>query len=220
MGEENMEDQSRIKILVIDSKPIICKGISGILNDYPDFQVVGYAGDVEESLTCCEMKTPDVVIIDPDFPCNVSGSALIHKLKEKYSQARIIVLTNLLNDMTIREMLREGVVGYLLKTTSIDDFIHAIHTAFPGKPVLSPEVTQYLIEGMNASDKYKENLTRREHQVLELIIQGKNNVEISKELNISFSTVQFHVSNILTKLHSHNRVEAATLALRMKLLND
>jgi DNA-binding NarL/FixJ family response regulator len=213
-----MEESAGIKILVIDSKAIVCRGISELLKDYQDFQIVGCVGNSEEALTCCETKQPDVVIIDPDFPCKSNGVSLIRKINKKYPRIRIIVLTNILDEMTIREVLQANVVGYLLKAASVEDFAHAIRTAFPGKPILSPEVTQLLIDGMNASDQYKQSLTRREYQVLALIVQGKNNAEISKALNVSFSTVQFHVGNIFTKLNTHNRVEAAMFAVRMHLL--
>ncbi len=95
----------------------------------------------------------------------------------------------------------------------------AIRAARQGKPTLSPEVTHMLIHELAAPAPVAHHLTGREYEVLDLIAQGRNNSEIARELSISLSTVQFHVSNILTKLKLHNRTEAAAFAVRSELLS-
>ncbi len=136
---------------------------------------------------------------------------LLRRLRRRLPYARVIILTNLVNDRTIREVLQEGACGYLLKSISADELVHAIRAAFQGTVVLSPEAAQVLLRGPSVPNQY--HLTPREYDVLNLLVQGWNNHDIAKALHISLSTVQFHVSNILEKLKVHNRIEAATLAV-------
>ncbi len=122
---------------------------------------------------------------------------------------------NLLDPAIIHDALSAGVLSYLLKYSSADELIHAIKSAYRGIPALSPEITKVLIEEVSNPIAY--HLTSREQEVLELLSRGLNNNEIANQLTISLSTVQFHVSNILNKLGVHNRIEAATFAVRHKL---
>ena len=127
----------------------------------------------------------------------------------------MVILTNILEEIIIHDALRQGVSGYLLKNSSAEELVHAIRSAYQGIPTLSPEVTQVLIHNVTIPNGF--HLTSREYQVLDLLAQGWNNHDIAKELSISLSTVQFHVSNIFNKLEVHNRIEAATFAVRHNL---
>ena len=108
-------------------------------------------------------------------------------------------------------------LSYLLKTISVDDLINAMRSAYQGMPTLSPEVTRLVVRELSNPFQDGHNLTSREREVLELIVRGLSNQEIAKELSVSLSTVQFHVSNILDKLGVHNRIEATAFAIRHRL---
>lgn len=210
-----MQDLQKIKILVVDARALVGSGISTILGEYSDFKVIGQAKNGRETLRFIERSSPDVVCLDIDLPDPISGMEAIRMLRSKSPQVRIVILTNVLEETIINDALREGVVGYLLKNSSADELVHAIRAAHQGIPTLSPEVTQVLIREVTTPNGY--HLTPREHEVLERIARGLSNHEIAKELNISLSTVQFHVSNIFEKLDVHNRIEAATFAVRHNL---
>jgi DNA-binding NarL/FixJ family response regulator len=210
-----MQDLQKIKILVVDSRALVGSGISTILGEHSDFKVIGQAKNRKETLQFAERYSPDVVCIDIDLPDPISGVEVVQLLRSKSPQIRIVVLTNALEETIVHKALQEGVTSYLLKNSSADELVHAVRAAYQGIPTLSPEVTQILIRQVTTPNGY--HLTPREHEVLELLARGLNNHEIAKELNISLSTVQFHVSNIFEKLDVHNRIEAATFAVRHNL---
>lgn len=210
-----MPETEIIRILVVDSRGVIASGISTILRGVPGFEVVGQARDGEEALRLSAQGDLDVISMDIDLLGSMPGMELLRRLRRRLPYARVIILTNLVNDRTIREVLQEGACGYLLKSVSADELVHAIRAAFQGTVVLSPEAAQVLLRGPSVPNQY--HLTPREYDVLNLLVQGWNNHDIAKALNISLSTVQFHVSNILEKLQVHNRIEAATLAVQHNL---
>lgn len=204
-----------IQILIADGHSIVASGVAEILGGVADFQVIAQAKTGEGVLQLVELHSPDIILIDLDLPGVISGLEVIRRLRSKFQDVCIVVLTNLLDEAIIYEALRNGVVSYLLKNLSAEEVVHAIRSAHEGKPTLSPEVIRIMIQGASNTNSY--HLTVREREVLELLVQGLNNSEIAERLTVSLSTVQFHVSNILDKLGVHNRVEAATFAVRHKL---
>lgn len=215
-----MQDLQAIKIVVVDHHVVVGRAISIVLDNYSEFEVVGQAQNGEEALRLMEQCDPDLVALDIDLSGRLGGLELIRLFRRKYPQVRILVLTNLLEEMTVQDALQAGVVGYLLKTTSLEDLARALRDAHRGIPTLSPEVTQLVIRELSSPIRKGRNLTSREYEVLALIAQGSNNHEISRDLSISLSTVQFHVSNILQKLQVRNRIEAAAFAVRNKLAGN
>lgn len=215
-----MQDLRVIKILVVDRHAVVGRGVSTILDAYTDFTVVGQAESGEEALHLMEKCNPDIIAIDIDLAGGLSGLDVIRVLRRKYSDTQIVVLTNLLEEMTVKSALQAGVVSYLLKTASLDDLARAIRDAHRGIPTLSPDVTQLVIRELSSPIRNGRNLTSREYEVLALMANGSNNHEIAKHLNISLSTVQFHVGNILQKLQVRNRIEAAAFAVRNKLVGN
>ncbi|HEX2981777.1 MAG TPA: response regulator transcription factor [Anaerolineaceae bacterium] len=209
-----MQSVKKIGILVVDHHAVVSSGISAVLRGYADFDVVGNTECSEDALTLCDQLSPDVVCIDIDFPGALSGVELIQLIHRQHAGMRIIVLTNLADENTVHDVFRVGATSYLLKYVSTEDLALAIRTAYHGQATLSPEIVELLLHAVTRLSPVGLHLTQRESQVLELIAQGKNNPAIAKALNISLSTVQFHVRNILSKLDVHNRIEAATSAVR------
>jgi two-component system, NarL family, response regulator LiaR len=144
----------------------------------------------------------------------VDGIELLRFVRRRHPFIHAIVLTNMMEAGAIHEALHEGATGYLLKTISVEELIQAIRAAHHGVPTLSHEVTQLLIQQTLSPAELMHHLTPREQEVLRLMARGWNNQQIASTLNITLSTVQFHVSKILAKLDVHNRTEAATFALR------
>lgn len=215
-----MPDPQVIKILVVDHHAVVRQGVSAVLDAQSDFKVVGQAESTEEALRHMEQCDPDIVVLDIDLTGPVSDLDAIHVLRRQYPEITIVVLTNLSDERDVQKALRAGVTSYLLKTTSLEDVARALRDAYRGIPTLSPEVTQLVIRELLSPIRRGGNLTSREHEVLALIAQGSNNHEIARDLNISLSTVQFHVSNVLQKLQVRNRIEAAAFAVRHKLVKD
>jgi NarL family two-component system response regulator LiaR len=210
-----MQGVQTIKILIVDGHEVVASGVSQILGGIPDFQVVGQAKTAEEAFQLFDYHRPQIMIMEIDLPGATSGLEVIRRLQRKSPSTNILILTNLLDETIVHEALKEGALSYLLKNSSVHDLIQAIRVACDGLPTLAPEVTKILIHEVTAPNHF--HLTSREHQVLQLLAQGLNNHEIAKRLNISLSTVQFHVSNILNKLGVQNRIEATAFSFRHKL---
>jgi NarL family two-component system response regulator LiaR len=215
-----MQDLRVIKILVVDHHAVVGRGLATILDACSDFEVVGQAESGEEALRLMEKCVPDIVAMDIDLAGRLSGLDVVHTLRRNYPGTKIVILTNILDEMTVQNALQAGVASYLLKTASLDDLARALRDAHRGIPTLSPDVTQLVIRELSSPIRNGRKLTSREYQVLALIARGSNNHEIARTLNISLSTVQFHVRNILQKLQVRNRVEAAAFAVRNKLIGN
>lgn len=209
-----MHDLQRIRILIVDHHVIVGSGLSAILEEYPDFDIVGKAQSGDEFLRLMGHCRPDIVTIDIELPGQINGPEAIRIARHRLPETRVVILTNVLDEIVIRDALQLGVSSYLLKNTSASDLAQAIRSAYHGIPTLSPEVTKLVIREIATPSHNGHGLTPREYQVLELVARGLNNQEIAAELSVSLSTVQFHVSNILNKLGVHNRIEAATFAIR------
>jgi DNA-binding NarL/FixJ family response regulator len=209
---------SPITIVLVDHHALVRSALSALLDRYPEFEVVGEASGGQEALELLANRHADVALMDIDIPGTVRGLDWLAIFRTRFAETRVVVLTNTINPAAIQEALRAGAMGYLLKSITPDELTQAIAAAYRGIATYSPEITQALIQAAAAPSAPLRQLTAREHQILELMARGWNNQQIATELNISLSTVQFHVSNILAKLHVHNRTEAASIALRNDLL--
>ncbi len=212
-----MQPTQAIKVLLVDKQALVRNGISLLLNSYPDFRVVGQAGNAEEAITLAEAELPDLVLTDLDLPGDLSAADLIRSLHRSHPDVRVLLLANLADPSSIQEALNEGAVGYLLRTISTDELAQAIRAAVSGMPTVSPEVSQVLVKQASSPTRLMRNLTDREQQVLRLMARGWKNQQIAAELSITLSTVQFHTGNIFAKLQVRNRTEAAAFALRHEL---
>jgi two-component system, NarL family, response regulator LiaR len=142
----------------------------------------------------------------------MDGIATTQTVLEKYPNVKIIILTSYPKDDLVQKSLEAGAIGYLLKNTSIDDLAAAIRSAYAGHPTLAPEATEALIRATTNPQHPGGDLSKREKEVLELIIQGFSNEEIAERLVISTATAKHHVSACIQKLGASNRTEAAFLA--------
>ncbi len=212
-----MKTGQTIRLLIVDHHAVIGSGLSVILDGYPDFHVLGHVQNAAEALHVCTEHHPEIVCLDINLPGEVRGVELIHKLRHVSPSTGIVVLTNLVEGPIVHQALRAGATSYLLKSISADELANAIRDAHLGQSTLSPEITQLLIHTLSTRAPDEHQLTPREYQILGLIAQGQSNRAIAQELNVSVSTVQFHVKNILAKLGVHNRIEAATIAVRQGL---
>ncbi|NWF67572.1 MAG: response regulator transcription factor [Chloroflexi bacterium] len=203
--------------MIVDDHEVVRRGLSLFLRPIEDFELVGEAANGFEALAACEALQPQVVLMDVMMP-ELDGAAATRAIREKFPQIQVIGLTTFKDEALVREMLKAGAVGYLLKNMSVDELASAIRTALTGKLTLSPEAAQTLLQSPVAPRVSGYNLTDRELEVLKLMIDGLNNVEIAERLVIARSTVKFHVSSILAKLNVNSRVEAVSLALQAGLI--
>jgi NarL family two-component system response regulator LiaR len=212
-----MSKKSNIRVLLVDDHTVVRSGLGAVLMSYDDMSLIGEASNGEEAIRLCQQLKPDVVLMDLMMPV-VDGVTATRTIHEKMPEIGIIALTSFNERDMVEGALKAGAISYLLKTVSAAELIDAIRGAVAGKPSLSPEAAQVLVQGLKQDKSKQYDLTGREHEILGLMVEGLPNQEIADRLVVSQSTVKFHVSNILSKLEVNTRTEAVALALKNKLV--
>lgn len=213
-----MNESNVVRTLIVDDHPVVRRGIAFALAAFDDMCVVGEAGNGEEAVRLCGMHRPDVVVMDMMMP-DMDGATTTRRIKERHPQTQILVLTSFTEAQLVRDALKAGAIGYLLKDVAIDELAQAVRNASRGQSTLHRAATQALIQPPAVRPELIEELTERQREVLALVVQGRSNQEIARQLYLGLSTVRFHVSAILAKLGAANRAEAAAIAVRHNLLN-
>lgn len=206
----------KTRILIADDHAIVREGLRALLATEPDLELVGEATDGLQAVTKARALKPDVILLDLMMP-RMDGVEAIAEIKKDWQEARIIVLTSFSDDEKVFAAIRSGALGYLLKDSSPQDLLHAIHTVATGEGFLSPAIASKVMREINQPPKLpptKDPLTERENEILQLVAQGLTNDEIAEKLVVSERTVRTHVSNILAKLQLANRTQAALYALK------
>ncbi len=212
-----MNDETTIRVMIVDDHPLVRSGLEAFLLVQKDLKLVAQAKNGQQALDMCVRAQPDVVLMDLLMP-GMDGVEATCKIKEQYPQIQVIALTSFKDQELVRGALQAGAIGYILKDVSATELADAIRSAYAGRPTLSPEATQVLIQSSLKGKTVGEDLTNREREVLRLMIDGLNNPEIADRLVISRGTVKFHVSSILSKLGVTSRTEAVSVALQRHLI--
>lgn len=213
-----MNTEKTIRVLITDDHAVVRNGLSSFLMAYDDLELVGEAKNGEQAVLLCDKLHPDVVLMDLVMP-TMDGATAIGLIKQNHPEIQVLALTSYKEHKLVQTALKAGAIGYLLKDISASDLATAIRSAFVGKPTLAPEAVEALIHASQEPENLIGNdLTDREREVLQLMVEGLNNKQISERLFVSQSTAKSHVSNVLTKLNVNSRTEAVSFALKNKLV--
>ncbi len=213
-----MSDAKPIRVMLVDDHAVVRSGLGAFLLAYDDFELVGEASSGEQAVQSCQQLGPDVVLMDLVMP-GMDGATATRLIREKCPQIQVIALTSFKERELVEGALKAGAIGYLLKDVSAEEIANAIRFAAAGKPTLSSEAAQVLIQATRTpAEKPGFNLTEREREVLALMVDGLNNNQIADALVVSVSTSKFHVSSILSKLGVTSRTEAVAVALQNGLV--
>ena len=202
-----------IRILVVEDHHVVRQGLVALIKTMDDMEVVSEACDGKQAVELFRRHQPDITIMDLRLPV-MTGVEAITEIRRHFPAARIIVLTTYDGDEDIYRALQAGARGYLLKDMSGDDLMDAIRTVHAGRSRIPPAVAQRLAERLGGPD-----LTARELDVLKLIVSGKSNKEIGRDLFISEATVKTHINSLLGKLGVSDRTQAATTALQRGIVH-
>lgn len=205
-----------IRILIADDHFVVRQGLAALLVPRNGMDVVGEAATGREAVDRARVLQPDVILMDMMMP-EMDGPEAIVLIKQENPAARILVLTSFGESKQISAAIQAGALGYLLKDSSPDDLLHAIHSVYRGNLVLPQDLALKLMQPQPVSVAL-DQLTERETDVLRLLAKGQSNQEIAATLNIGMTTVRSHVSNILMKLNVSNRTQAALVAQERQLL--
>jgi two-component system response regulator NreC len=206
-----------IRILIADDHGVLRAGLRALLNAEPNFEVVAEAADGKEALCLTEELRPDVALLDISMP-GPDGIEVTRCLKEMMPEARILILTVHEDEGLLREAIRAGASGYILKRAAESELINAIQAVWRGDLYVHPAMTRTLLQDLHATfipnEASIEPLTPREIEVLRLIAEGHTNRQIAEVLSISVRTVESHRANLMGKLGLNSRVELVRYAKR------
>lgn len=200
-----------IRVMIVDDHPALREGLSALLERQADLQVVAMAADGEAAIALVATHQPDVILMDLRMP-RLEGADAVATICTQWPEARIIMLTTYDGDEDIYRALRAGAKGYLLKDAPCEELFTAIRQVYLGQKYIMSQVAQKLTDRFQSSE-----LTDRELEVLQLLVQGNTNRDISAALCVAEGTVKFHVRNILDKLGASDRTQAVTIALKRGL---
>jgi DNA-binding NarL/FixJ family response regulator len=206
-----MEPDS-IRVLAVDDHPIFRQGITSLLADHADLQLVAEASSGLEAVRQFRSHKPDVTLMDLQMP-EMSGLDAILTIRGEFPTAKIIVLTTYSGDVQVLRALKAGAFAYLLKNTLHKELVDTIRAVHKGKKTLSPEASFELAE--HATD---DSLTPGEIDVLRLIATGNANKQIADMLSVTEETVKGRVKNILSKLSANDRTHAATIGIKRGII--
>jgi DNA-binding NarL/FixJ family response regulator len=208
--------------MLADDHDLVLAGLKALLLATGRVDVVGEAAEVPEALELAQELAPDVVLMDYDFGrSQQDGLDALAALRRACPQTKVVMLTQYGDHRIVVDAVRAGAAGYVLKTASRDELVGAIEAAHRGRVLLSPEAQQRLADevsrrveiGDAKGGRWRESLTPRELEVLELVCDGLANKTIAHKLNVSVSTVKAHLNNVFEKFGIHDRTHLAVEAV-------
>lgn len=206
-----MSQPTAIRVLLVDDHAIVRQGLAAMIENEPDMTVVGQAGDGLEAIALYRQLNPDVTLMDLQMP-QMRGADATLAICAEFVQAHIIILTTYDGDEDIYRALRAGAKGYLLKDAEPETLLRAIQLVHSGQQYIPSEVAAKLVQRMNVPE-----LSDREQEVVRQMALGLSNHDIGMALNITESTVKFHINRILSKLGVSDRTQAVITALKRGL---
>jgi DNA-binding NarL/FixJ family response regulator len=206
--------EKKITVLLVDDHSLVRRGFRRLLEDEPDMEVVGEAGDGEESIRLAKELHPRVVVMDCALP-GMNGLQATRKIVEDSPQTSVLMLSMHTESTWVRQAVEAGAKGYVLKDALDLELGAAIRKIAAGETVFDPKIAQ------RSALKGERNaaLTQRELEVLQMIVDGKSNKEIAAVLDLSANTVAVHRANIMNTLGIHKAAELVVYAIRAGLVN-
>jgi DNA-binding NarL/FixJ family response regulator len=206
-----------IRLLIADDQPITRSGLRALLSQQADLEIVGEARDGAEVIELAASLQPELILMDLRMP-GINGIEATRQIHRTSPHIGILVITVFEDDTSVFPAIRAGARGYLLKNTEQDELLRAIRTVASGGAIFSPGIAQRVLGYLNAPAPNLpphafDELTARERNVLELIAQGKTNVEIAQALGLSPKTVSNNISNVLVKVQATDRAKLMLMAL-------
>jgi len=207
----------KIRILLVDDHAVVRQGFRLILNQEPDIEVIGEAGNGTDALKLVLQLRPTLVIMDIAMP-QVNGVEATRRIIEASPDTRILILSMHKDAVYVRETLRVGAKGYLLKESIDSDLLRAVRAVAQGDGFLSPEVSGPVLQDYQQVSDPFDQLTAREREVMQMLAEGKTAKEIASELDISVYTVDAHRGRVMKKLGVKSSTEIVRFAMRKGLV--
>jgi len=214
---------AKLRVLLVDDHTMVRQGLRKILESDDEIEIVGEAGDGRTAVDMAARMRPHVVVMDVALP-ELNGIEATRQIGKRVEGAKVLVLTMHSDDVYVRQSLKAGARGYLLKDSEDLDLIKAVKAVGAGGSFFSPSVSKLLLAGYLGDGGGREVeddlllLTDREREVLQLIAEGKTNKEVANLLSVSINTVETHRKHVMEKLDLHNTAELVRFAVRKKIV--
>lgn len=211
-----------IRIVIADDHQLVRQSIVSLIEKAEDMEVVGEAADGHETLDLVQRKRPDVAMLDIAMPL-LNGIETTRRIQTLSVDTRVVILSMHSEEDVVRHALRCGASGYLLKRSVVEELLIAVRSANKGEIYLSPSIAQTVLSGFlqtestNESSTVLEQLSSREREILQLIVEGHTNQAASEVLGISAKTVEKHRAILMKKLEVHNLPDLILVALKHRL---
>ena len=214
---------TEIRVLITDDDPLVRVALSHFASRDPEIKVVGEAENGREAIATVERLLPDIVMMDVQMP-EMSGIEATEVITSRWPEMRVLAVTTLDNRENVLPMLSAGATGYMLKDSTADEILQALHQAYGGESSLSPRVAAMLVRHVrNASPVHTSGelaqLTERESQVLHKLSLGMSNAEMAGALHVSEGTIKAHLGSIMQKWNVRDRVQVLVTAARAGLVD-
>lgn len=215
-----------IRVVLADDHVFVRDGIKSLLENEANIEVVGEATDGLEALKTIEINQPDLLILDIRMP-NLTGIEVVEKLRSQKNPVKIVMLSMHESEEYVLKSIKAGADGYLLKGSSKEEFLKALNTVAEGGKYFSGDISSILIGQLTQATNFSEEkqsineemlITKREKEILTLLLSGKGNKEIAEALDISKRTAEVHRFNLMKKLKVKNLIELSHKATEFSLL--
>jgi two-component system response regulator NreC len=216
---------SETKILLADDHAVLRAGLRMLLDAQPDLKVVGEAGSGSEAIALAAQLKPDLILLDLSMP-NLSGLDTVPVLRSVVPTARILILTMHDDEVYLRQTLRSGASGYILKKAVDSELLSAVRAVMRGEIYVHPSLTRVLLDDLlpstnaDISNDPWQSLSEREREVLLLVARGYTSAEIAEKINLSAKTVDTYRARGMEKLNLRSRAALVQFALAHSLLSD
>ena len=214
----------KIRVFLVDDHTVVRQGLRRILESDDEIEIVGEAGDGRTAIDLVQRLRPHVVVMDVAMP-ELNGIEATRQITKRVEGTKVLVLSMHGDDVYVRQALKAGARGYLLKDSEDLDLIKAVKAIRGGGSFFSPPVSKVVLSGYLGDrpdadgDDGVSRLTDREREVLQLIAEGKTNKEVAHALSVSVNTVETHRKHIMEKLDLHNTAELVRFAIRTKIVH-
>jgi len=209
----------KINIVLVDDHQMFRDGVKSVLSDEENIEIVGEVGSGKDLYELLKNETPDLIITDISMP-DISGIEVAKHISENYPDIKILMLSMHSNEEFITKALSVGANGYLPKDTSMSELLEAINSIYKGENYFNKSISDTILKSLMNKPKDKEenkSLTKREKEIINLVVEGLSNKEIAEKLCISIRTVDSHKNNIMQKLGLKSSVELVKYAIKNNL---
>jgi DNA-binding NarL/FixJ family response regulator len=219
-----------IRLFIVEDYHLTRMGLMAVLSEFPQIQFIGEAESAEEALSKMEHGAPDILLLDLGLP-GMNGIEMAQEVRKRWPDVKIVILTSHNEEQEVIAALGAGAQAYVLKDVKPERLVHVIETVQDGAVWLDPAIASMVLTLVNnpsalsyqkktthSEGNTESELTERELEVLQLIVEGKSNPEIAEQLCISIHTAKAHVGSILNKLCVNDRVQAAIKALKENIV--